>query len=104
MDITRSNGTYTLKKDGQSFTVTMEEARAFVNQFMKAGLLETIKDTAKELDGDTIDLERYPYSFDEFVDEVFTDMADDIDNGIYPDEEAVRNKIEDTASFYEMTI
>lgn len=104
MDIARNNGTYTLKKDGQSFTITMAEASAFVNQFVKAGLRESVKSMLRDLDGDRIELARYPETFDELVDEITTDLEDEIDNGNFPNDEDIENKISDVCSFYDMII
>ena len=104
MDIKRNEGTYTLEKDGQSFTITMAEASAFVNQFVKAGLRESVKSMLRDLDGDRIELARYPETFEELVDEIATDLEDEIDNGNFPNDEDIENKISDICSFYDMII
>ena len=105
MKITRNdNGIWTLERENGTVDLTANEVSLLVNQFMKHGLRESIIDRLHEADGDTIDLEKYPYTFDELVDEVFVELEDEVDYGNYPDEDDIDEKIADTASFYEMEL
>ena len=105
MKLTRNeNNTYTLERENGTIDLTMNEVSFIVNQSNKIGLRDTIEDLCREMDGDTIDLERYPYTFEEFIDEIFVDLEDEIDFGNFPSEEDIKDKIQDTANFYEMEL
>ena len=105
MNISYANGSYTLsREDGTSFTLTANEVSLLSNQMQKHGLRERIEDQLREADGDTISLEKYPYSFEELVDEIYLDLEDEIDYGNSVSEEDIDDKIIDTADFYEMCI
>ena len=105
MDITRNdNGTYTISNASGTIQLSMNDASLFLNQFMKNGLRESIEYETRKADGDTIDMTKYPYTFEEFIDEIFTDMEDEIDYGNYPSDKNIQDKITDTADFYEMLI
>lgn len=96
--------TFTFEREQGWISLTANELSFIVNQFNKIGLRDTIEDLCREMDGDTIDLERYPYTFEEFIDEIFVDLEDEIDFGNIPSEEDIKDKIQDTANFYEMEL
>ena len=104
MKITENNGIWTIESTTRSIDLTANEVSLLVNQFMKHGLRDSIIYRLHEADGDTIDLEKYPYTFEELVDEIFTDLEDEVDYGNYPDDDDIDEKIADTASFYEMEL
>ena len=105
MKLTRNeNGTYTLERENGTIDLTMNEVSFIVNQSNKIGLRDTIEDLCREMDKDTIDLDRYPYTFEEFIDEIFVDLEDEVDYGNMPSEEDIKDKIQDTANFYEMEL
>lgn len=105
MKLTRNeNNTYTLERENGTIDLTMNEVSFIINQANKIGLRDTIEDLCREMDGDTIDLARYPYTFEEFIDEIFVDLEDEIDFGNFPSEEDIKDKIQDTANFYEMEL
>lgn len=106
MNITfnKDAGIYTLDRGTGTVDLTVNEVSLLVNQFMKNGLRESIEYRLHEADGDTIDLEKYPYSFEELIDEIYVDLEDEVDYGNYPDDDDIDNKIEEVASFYEMEL
>ena len=104
MKITENEGIWTIKTETRSVDLTANEVSMLVNQFMKHGLRESIEYRLREADGDTIDLGKYPYSFEELVDEIYVDLEDEVDYGNYPDDEDIDGKIEEVASFYEMEL
>ena len=103
--ITRNEYGYEIKASTYSMIVPHNDMSLLVNTYMKDKLRESIIYELHEADGDTIDLEKYPDSFDELVDEVFVDLSDKIDNeGSFPNDDDIRNKIADVADYYEMDI
>ena len=105
MKLTRNeNNTYTLERENGTLDLTANEVSFILNQANKIGLRDRIEDLCREMDGDTIDLERYPYTFEEFIDEIFVDLEDEIDFGNIPSEEDIKDTIHDTANFYDMEL
>ena len=100
--IRNGNGIWTLERENGTVNLTSNEVSLLVNQFMKHGLRESIIYLCHELDGDTIDLNKAPNGFDDFVEEVYCDLEDDVDYGDYPSEEYIKEKIQDTANYYDM--
>lgn len=58
----------------------------------------------EEIDSGYIDMDRHEYSREDFEEEVFCDLSDDIECGNYRnlDEDVIREKITDTADYYEL--
>ena len=103
MNTTYENRNYTLTRaDGTVLTLTANEVSLLATQMHKHDLRISIEDRVKEADGDTIDMNRYPYSYEEFIDEIYIDLEEEIDYGNPVSEEDIDEKITDTADFYEM--
>ena len=102
--IHNDNGIWTIESETRSIDLTANEVSLLVNQFMKHGLRESIEYRLNERNGDDINLEAYPYSYDELVDEIFTDLEEKIDYGEYPDDEDIDSGIDSVAQFYEMEL
>ena len=96
--------TYTLESENRTVTLTANECSFIMNQFMKIDLRDRIKSICLDMDRDTIALEKYPYTFDEFIEEIYVDLEDEIDFGNFPSDEDIEDKIADTADFYEMQL
>lgn len=96
--------TYTIDRGTGTVDLTVNEVSLLVNQFMKNGLRDSIEYLCREMDGDTIDLNKAPYGFSDFVAEVYCDLENEVDYGNYPSDDDIKDNIQDTASFYEMTI
>jgi len=105
MKLTRNeNNTYTLERENGTLDLTANEMSFLFNQFAKYSLRDNIEYELREADGDTIDLGRYPYSFEELVDEIFTDLEDEVDYGNLPSDSDIQDKIADVASYYDMEL
>ena len=102
--IRNENGTYTFERENGSLDLTANELSLLMNQYLKMSLRDSIIYRLHEADGDTLSLEKYPYSFDELVDEIYIDLEDEVDYGNLPDDEDIDAKIEEVASFYEMEL
>ena len=102
--ITRNEYGYEIKASTYTITIPHNDMSLLVNTYMKDQLRESVIYELHEADGDTIDLEKYPDSFDDLVEEVFVDLADEIDYGNFPNDEDIQNKIADITSYYDMDI
>ena len=102
--INRNEYGYEIKAETYSMIIPHNAMSLLMNRYMKDSLRDSVEYELREADGDTIDLEKYPYTFDELVDEVFVDLEDEIDYGNFPDDEDIKAKIEEVASFYEMEL
>lgn len=109
MKLTRTNDKQYFEFEREGFgtlVLTANEMSFLFNQFAKIGLRNSIGYMVDKLNGDQIDIERYPDGDrEDFIDEVFTDLEDKVD--LYdkiPDEDEIEEKILDTADFYEMRI
>ena len=108
MKLTRSEDmrTYLFEREGiGEIALTANEMSFLFNQFAKIGLRDSIGYKVDELNGDQIDLEQYPDGDREaFIDEIFTDLEDEVDYGNMPDDDDIEEKILDTADYYGMLI
>lgn len=105
MEFIRNNdNTFTFKGENRELQLSANELSFIVNQFGKVNLREQIEYKANDMNGDTINLELYPYSYEEFIDEIFVDFEDEIDYGNSVSDDDIEEKILDLASFYEMEI
>ena len=102
--IERTKAGYEIKTDTYTMTIEHNVMSLLMNRYMKDSLRDSIEYELHEADGDTINLERYPYSFEELVDEVFVDLEDEIDYGNPPTDDDIKDKIQEVASFYEMEL
>ena len=102
--IRNENGTYTFNRGNGAIDLTASEVSLLVNQFLKMGLRNSIEYKLNEMNGDTIDLSRYPDTFEELVDEIFVDLEDEIDYGNGVSDEYIEEKIIDIAVYYDMRI
>lgn len=102
--INRTEYGYEIKDDTYSMIVPHNAMSLLMNRYMKDSLRNSIEYELKQADGDTIDLDRYPYSFEELVDEIFVDLEDEVDYGNPPTDDDIKDKIAEVASFYEMEL
>ena len=97
--------TYTITRaDGTTIELTANEVSLLMNQMQKDTLRSRIEDAVNDMDGDTIDMSKYEYTREEFIDEIFLDLEDEIDYGNFVSDDDITDKITDTADFYEMCI
>ena len=102
--IRNSNGTWTIESETRTVDLTASEVCALADRFMKYSFRQSIEDKLHEMNQDTIDLEEYPYSFEELVDEVYDYFEDRIDHGDLPNENDIYDTIIDVARFYHMEL
>lgn len=95
---------YEIKSSTYTINIPLNDMSLLMNRYMKDSLRSSIEYELKQADGDTIDISKYPYSYEELIDEVFVDLEDEIDYGNPPTDEDIKNKIEEVASFYEMEL
>lgn len=102
MEITKDLNGYTIsRKDGDTVTLTVNEVNQLVNLFNKDTLRERIQYKVEECAEDWLDLSLYPYSAEEFIDEIYTDLEDNIDYGEPVSDEYIEEHIADVIGFYE---
>ena len=90
------------RDDGTTVNLTGYEVSMLINLVGKEGLRSQIEDRIAQADGDWIDMNRYPFSREEFVEEIFVDLEDEIDCGNSVDDDTIDDKIADLSSYYEM--
>lgn len=103
-NINRTESGYEIDSATYRITIPLNDMSLLMNRYMKDSLRDSIIYELHEADGDTIDISKYPYSFEELVDEVFVDLEDEVDYGNPPDDEDIKDKIAEVASFYEMEL
>lgn len=102
MNITKDLKGYTINRDdGTTVTLTVNEVNQLVNLFGKDSLREQIQYRVEECANDWLDLSHYPYSTEEFIDEIYIDLEDEIDYGNSVSDEDIDEKIADLIDFYE---
>lgn len=102
--INRTEYGYEIQTSTYSMVIPHREMSLLMNRYMKDSLRDSVEYELREADGDTIDLEKYPYSFEELVDEIYVDLEDEVDYGNPPTDEDIKDKIQEVASYYEMEI
>lgn len=102
--ITRTEYGYEINASTYNVIIPFNDVSLLMNVYMKDSLRESVIYELNNANGDTIDLNLYPYTFDELVDEIYTDLADEIDYGNPPTDETIKDKITEVAEFYEMEI
>jgi len=105
MKLTVENCSFIFERDnGTTLALTPNEVSFIVNQSNKIGLRDSIEYWLREMDEDSIDLNKCPYGFNSLVDEIFTDLEDEVDFGNMPDDDDIQDKIIDVCSYYDMCI
>ena len=103
----KDNGTYRFTDDtGCVILLTANQMSFLYDQYTKITLRDSIEYAVDELvrDGE-LDLDKYPDGGrEDFIDEVYAELENDIDCGEMPDDEDIECKIRDEATFYDMLI
>lgn len=101
MKITKEGNNYLISRnDGVTVILTCAEAGLLVNYIGKEGLRVQIEDRTALAELDWLDLSKYEGTFDEFVQEIFDDLEDEIDYGNSVSDDEIDERISDTAAFY----
>ena len=89
--------------DGQTVTLSYADAGAIKQNLLLHELREAIGYALDDAIGDDeIDLNKYDGTREEFIDEIYVDLEDDVYYGEYPSEEYIKEKISDLCNFYDL--
>ena len=104
MEINRIDGRYVINRDdGTEVSLTCNEVSLLVNYVGKEGLRSQIEDrVAFAIENYGLIMEKYEWSYEEFIDEIYTDLEDEIDCGNSVDDDTIDDKIADLGDYYDM--
>ena len=93
--------------NGEALTLTFSDAGIIKTQMLLRELRDGIRNALDdEIDNGYIDLGKYDGNREDFEEEIYTDLADEIENDDYTalcnDGEWIHERITDTANFYEL--
>ena len=101
MKILKDGHNYIIEKnDGTSITLTCIEADLLTTFIRKENLRYMIDDEVTEAEEDWLDLSKYEGTRDEFIQEIFEALEDEIDYGNSVSVDSVQDQISDLATFY----
>ena len=101
MKITKNGANYLIAKDdGTNVVLTCMEAGLLVNFIGKENLRAQIEDRVEEAESDWLDLTNYEGTRDEFIQEIFAELEDEIDYGNSVSDDWIDERIGDLANFY----
>ena len=89
-----------LKDDGTPVLLTCAEAGLLVNFIGKEGLRASIDERLEIAELDWLDISKYEGTRDEFMQEIFDELEDEIDYGNSVSDDEIDERICDTAAFY----
>ena len=89
---------------GDILSMSSALAGVFKEQIMKRDVLDIIRYTCEDYDGDCISLGSLDMTTDEFIDEVFHTFDNEIDFGNYPSVDTIEDAVLDTAEDYGIRI
>lgn len=93
--------------NGETLTMSFSDASIIKTQMLLQELRDAITNIlSDEINGGYIDMSKHEYSREDFEEEIYCDLSDEIEYGDYSalcnDGEWIREKITDTANFYEL--
>lgn len=93
--------------NGETLTMTFADAGIIKEQMLLQELRDGIRNILDdEIDGGYIDMSKHEYSREDFEEEIYADLEDEISCGDYTalcnDGEWIREKITDLANYYEL--
>ena len=91
-----------LKDDGTPVVLSCNEVSLLVNFVGKEGLRSQIEDRVAEAESDWLDLSKYEGTREEFMQEIFDDLEDEIDYGNSVSDELIDERINDLGTFYNL--
>ena len=101
MKIVKTESHYLIHKDdGTNVILTGCEAGLLLNFIRKETLRDMINDQVNSAEDDWLDLSKYEFTRDDFIQEIFEALEDEIDYGNNVDEMCIDDKIEDLAGYY----
>lgn len=104
MEIKKNGHDYIIERnDGTSVELTCNEVSLLVNFVGKEGLRAQIADRVDNAIADEgLNLDKYEGTREEFEEEIFVDLEDEIDCGNSVSDEYIDERIRDTASTYDL--
>lgn len=103
MKIAKREHNYLIAKDdGTNVVLTGNEASLLMNYIRRENLRDLIDCQVSDAEDDWLDLSKYDGPRDEFIDEIFDALVDEIDYGNPVTEEQVEDQISDLASIYDL--
>jgi len=86
--------------------ISMSSALAGIlrEQLAKLDVRDAIRYKLEDLDGDTIALGSFDGTTDEFIEEVFSSLEEEIEYGNYPNDDDIEEAVLDTADSYGIRI
>lgn len=102
-----SRGVVLTLDNGETLTMSFSDASIIKTQMLLQELRDGITNILDdEISGGYIDMSKHKYSREDFEEEIYCDLSDEIECGDYSalcnDGEWIREKITDTANFYEL--
>lgn len=91
-----------LKDDGTPVILTCSEAGILVNFIGKEGLRSQIDDRTTIAELDWLDLSKYNGSREEFIQEIFEELEDEIDYGNSVSDDEIDERIGDLGTYYNL--
>ena len=91
-----------VKDDGSSVILTCIEADLLVTFIRKDNLRYMIDDMVDNAEADWLDLSKYEFTRDDFIQEIFDNLEEEIDYGNPVTEEQVEEQINDLGTFYKL--
>ena len=93
--------------NGETLTMSFSDASIIKTQMLLQELRDAITNILDdEINGGYIDMSKHEYSREDFEEEIYCDLSDEVEYGDYSalcnDGEWIREKITDTANFYEL--
>ena len=103
MKIEREGINYKVQKaDGTSVLLTCAEAGLLVNFIGKEGLRDQIDDRLQIAQWDWLDIDKYPGTRDECIQEIFEQLEDEIDYGNSVSDDEIDERIDDIGMYYNL--
>lgn len=103
MTITKEGHNYLINRnDGVTVVLTCIEADQLMTYIRRDNLRYLIDDMVDNAEADWLDLSKYEFTRDDFIQEIFDNLADEIDYGNPVTEEQVEEQINDLGTFYKL--
>ena len=98
----RENNYLIVKNDGTNVILTCAEAGLLINFIGKENLRYQIDDRLQTAEWDWLDISKYHGTRDEFIQEIFEELEDEIDYGNSVSDDYIDERISDLAMFYDL--
>lgn len=100
--VKRENNYLILKDDGTPVILTINEAGLLVNFIGKENLRLQIDYRLEDAENDWLDISKYNGTREEFIQEIFEELEDEIDYGNSVSDEFIDERINDLGTFYNL--